>query len=64
MTFASCFCVSGLKDGIVIDIGGTTSDVGMLIGGFPREASTKVSVSINLVCQLRHLDGFSSFVDI
>ncbi|XP_022083172.1 uncharacterized protein LOC110975213 [Acanthaster planci] len=36
--------LSGVRDGIVIDIGGTSSDVGFLQGGFPKEASTKVKV--------------------
>ncbi|MDJ0755282.1 MAG: hydantoinase/oxoprolinase family protein [Ardenticatenaceae bacterium] len=36
--------LSGLKDGIVVDIGGTTTDVGALINGFPREASVAVRV--------------------
>ena len=31
--------LSGLSDAIVVDIGGTTSDVGALAHGFPREAS-------------------------
>ena len=31
--------LSGLKDAVVIDIGGTTADVGVLINGFPRPAS-------------------------
>jgi len=31
--------LSGLKDAVVVDIGGTTSDVGVLVNGFPREAS-------------------------
>ena len=31
--------LSGIKDGIVVDIGGTTSDLGVLINGFPRETS-------------------------
>ena len=30
------------KDAIVVDIGGTTTDVGVLINGFPRPASTRV----------------------
>lgn len=29
--------LSGLKEAVVIDIGGTTSDVGFLVQGFPRE---------------------------
>ncbi|HEU0164218.1 MAG TPA: hydantoinase/oxoprolinase family protein, partial [Thermomicrobiales bacterium] len=36
--------LSGLTDAIVVDIGGTTSDVGMLTHGFPREASVAVEV--------------------
>jgi N-methylhydantoinase A/oxoprolinase/acetone carboxylase beta subunit len=36
--------LSGLRDAIVIDVGGTTSDVGALVGGFPREASLAVEV--------------------
>lgn len=36
--------LTGLMDGVVIDIGGTTTDVGMLTGGFPREASFAIDV--------------------
>jgi N-methylhydantoinase A/oxoprolinase/acetone carboxylase beta subunit len=36
--------LSGVKEAMVVDIGGTTSDVGMLIHGFPREASVVVQV--------------------
>ena len=36
--------LSGLKNAIVVDIGGTTSDVGVLKDGFPREASTQLKV--------------------
>jgi N-methylhydantoinase A/oxoprolinase/acetone carboxylase beta subunit len=36
--------LSGLRDTIVVDIGGTTSDVGALVAGFPREASLAVDV--------------------
>ncbi len=36
--------LSGLKDAVVVDIGGTTSDVGVLTNGFPREASIAVRV--------------------
>jgi N-methylhydantoinase A/oxoprolinase/acetone carboxylase beta subunit len=36
--------LSGLRDAIVVDIGGTTSDVGALVAGFPREASLAVDV--------------------
>ena len=36
--------LSGVKDGIVIDVGGTTTDVGSLLRGFPREANVAVEV--------------------
>ncbi|MEM9104877.1 MAG: hydantoinase/oxoprolinase family protein [Pseudomonadota bacterium] len=36
--------LSGVKDGIVIDIGGTTSDVGVLKDGFPRESALAVDI--------------------
>lgn len=31
---------------LVVDIGGTTTDVGVLVKGFPREAQMKVKVGI------------------
>jgi N-methylhydantoinase A/oxoprolinase/acetone carboxylase beta subunit len=37
--------LSGERDCAVVDIGGTTSDVGILGHGFPREASVAVDVS-------------------
>jgi N-methylhydantoinase A/oxoprolinase/acetone carboxylase beta subunit len=37
--------LSGLRDCAVVDVGGTTTDVGMLRHGFPHEASTEISVS-------------------
>ncbi len=36
--------LSGIKDAIVIDVGGTTTDIGALVSGFPREASVAVEV--------------------
>jgi N-methylhydantoinase A/oxoprolinase/acetone carboxylase beta subunit len=36
--------LAGLKEAMVVDIGGTTSDVGMLIHGFPREAAVSVDI--------------------
>lgn len=36
--------LSGLKDAIVADIGGTTTDIGVLNGGFPRESSVLVDI--------------------
>ena len=38
-------CVlAGLQDALVIDVGGTSSDVGILVSGFPREVATAVEV--------------------
>jgi N-methylhydantoinase A/oxoprolinase/acetone carboxylase beta subunit len=31
--------LSGLSDALIADIGGTTTDIGMLAGGFPRESA-------------------------
>lgn len=36
--------LAGEKDAMVIDIGGTTSDVGMLMNGFPRESAVAVDI--------------------
>jgi N-methylhydantoinase A/oxoprolinase/acetone carboxylase beta subunit len=36
--------LSGLRDGIVVDVGGTTTDVGVLVNGFPRESSVAVEI--------------------
>jgi N-methylhydantoinase A/oxoprolinase/acetone carboxylase beta subunit len=36
--------LTGLRDALVIDIGGTTSDIGMLTAGFPREAGVAVPI--------------------
>ena len=36
--------LSGLQDALVVDVGGTTSDVGHLKAGFPREANRAVEV--------------------
>ena len=36
--------LSGVEDGIVVDIGGTTTDVGVLMNGFPRESAVAVDV--------------------
>ncbi|GGO93480.1 hydantoinase/oxoprolinase N-terminal domain-containing protein [Wenjunlia tyrosinilytica] len=37
--------LSGVDQCVVVDIGGTTTDVGMLQSGFPREAATEVEVA-------------------
>ena len=40
--------LSGLQNAIVVDIGGTTTDVGVLRNGFPQESSTHCLVSLEL----------------
>lgn len=37
--------LSGLEDCMVVDVGGTTTDVGVLQFGFPREAATEIEVA-------------------
>jgi N-methylhydantoinase A/oxoprolinase/acetone carboxylase beta subunit len=37
--------LSGMRDAIVVDVGGTTTDVGAVVRGFPREASVAVRVA-------------------
>jgi N-methylhydantoinase A/oxoprolinase/acetone carboxylase beta subunit len=36
--------LSGLKNAIVVDVGGTTTDVGVLVNGFPRESAVAVEI--------------------
>ncbi|WP_051899315.1 hydantoinase/oxoprolinase family protein [Sciscionella sediminilitoris] len=36
--------LSGLDDAIVMDVGGTSTDVGMLVGSFPRESAFAVEI--------------------
>lgn len=36
--------LTGLGDAMVVDVGGTTSDIGCLIHGFPREANNVVEI--------------------
>ncbi|MFK7916269.1 MAG: hydantoinase/oxoprolinase N-terminal domain-containing protein [Pseudomonadales bacterium] len=36
--------LTGLRDAIVVDIGGTTSDIGILQDGFPRESNVVIEV--------------------
>ena len=36
--------LSGLKDAMIVDVGGTSSDVGQLRSGFPREANSVVEI--------------------
>ena len=40
------FTEDQLKNALVVDIGGTSSDVGQLVNGFPRPASNRVQVTI------------------
>jgi len=52
LTFASgptnslrgAYKLTGLTDAIVVDIGGTTSDIGVLQNGFPRESNVVVDI--------------------
>lgn len=37
--------LSGTKDALVIDVGGTTTDVGVLVNGFPRPAATITEIA-------------------
>ncbi len=36
--------LSGRDEAIVLDVGGTTTDAGVLVSGFPREANSKVDI--------------------
>jgi N-methylhydantoinase A/oxoprolinase/acetone carboxylase beta subunit len=36
--------LTGSRDAIVVDVGGTSADVGVLIGGFPRESNSGVEI--------------------
>ena len=36
--------LTGIQNGIVVDVGGTTTDVGVLSKGFPRESSAAVDI--------------------
>lgn len=36
--------LAGCSDAIVMDVGGTTTDIGVLAGGFPRESSISVDI--------------------
>lgn len=36
--------LSGIRDGVVVDVGGTTTDIAYIVDGFPRESSVTVSI--------------------
>ncbi len=36
--------LTGMSDAIVVDVGGTSTDVGVVVRGFPRESSTGVEI--------------------
>jgi N-methylhydantoinase A/oxoprolinase/acetone carboxylase beta subunit len=36
--------LSGMQDGIIVDIGGTTTDIGAIADGFPRESAVAVAI--------------------
>lgn len=36
--------MAGLTDALVVDVGGTSTDIGILVDGFPRESATAVYV--------------------
>ncbi|HEX6844378.1 MAG TPA: hydantoinase/oxoprolinase family protein [Actinomycetota bacterium] len=36
--------LTGLDTAIVADVGGTTTDIGVLVGGFPRESATGIDI--------------------
>ena len=36
--------LTGIQDAIVMDVGGTTTDIGALVNGFPRESSIAVDI--------------------
>jgi N-methylhydantoinase A/oxoprolinase/acetone carboxylase beta subunit len=51
--------LSGATDAVIVDIGGTTSDFGVLVRGFPREASIEVEIA-NVRTNFRMPDIISS----
>src|SRR5437660_1588518 len=46
--------LSGLTDAMVIDVGGTTTDIGQLRRGFPRAANSVVEVGGGRTCSRMH----------
>ena len=54
--------LSGLADAIVVDIGGTTTDIGVLRQGFPREASSQRKVCRGFSILVETIGGSSEVV--
>lgn len=48
--------LSHLKDAIVIDVGGTTTDLGVILAGFPRESGVAVTIGGGSIVR-QHEDG-------
>ena len=46
------------QDAIVVDIGGTSTDIGVLVNGFPRASSTRVNCG-GVMTNFRMPDVFS-----
>ena len=44
-SFRGATYLSGLRDAIVVDIGGTTTDLGVVSKGFPRESAAAVDIA-------------------
>ena len=44
-SFRGATYLSGLRDAIVVDIGGTTTDLGVVSRGFPRESAAAVDIA-------------------
>ena len=36
--------LTGATDTLVVDVGGTSTDIGVLVNGFPRESSAAVEI--------------------
>ena len=45
--------LTGIKDGIVVDVGGTTTDVGVLVNNFPRQSSFRSGLVVDRECGLQ-----------
>ncbi|MDF3934539.1 hydantoinase/oxoprolinase family protein [Pseudomonas citronellolis] len=50
--------LSGVEDALVVDVGGTTTDVGVLLRGLPRQSANPQELG-GVRCSLRRPDGLS-----